>query len=422
MLIEFSVSNFRSIKEKVTFSMLAEDSSTKKDESSFKTNFNMAPDLSTLSVIYGPNASGKSNLLMALDFVTSFVLNSHKMQDGDHFEDLKQFKLGKEEALSEFEVVFIQENFLFQYGFSLDKEKIYDEWLYATELRNTKQKSQTWISRSEGKIGIPKEKEATKNLWFKSTRSNALILSTAVQLNSEKLRIPFDWFKKRLRVVLTPESYSLTFLNLTFSRNLLEENKNTILKFMQGLDFSFEDLETTEHLFDEGVLENSPFSDELKKKIIEAIKKDGGKTQELKSVYRLGKKSYKLGFEEESKGTRALFAMAGPILDVLENGYVLVVDELDTSLHPLALRGVIELFKNPKTNPKHAQLIFTTHDTSVMDLFNREQVWLVEKNNEYMSTLISVNEFQGRTTDIIEKKYLAGRYGALPRIGNLVHV
>ena len=114
--------------------------------------------------------------------------------------------------------------------------------------------------------------------------------------------------------------------------------------------------------------------------------------------------------------------MAGPILDVLENGYVLVVDELDTSLHPLALRGVIELFKNPKTNPKHAQLIFTTHDTSVMDLFNREQVWLVEKNNKYMSTLISVDEFKGRTTDIIEKKYLAGRYGALPRIGNLVHV
>jgi AAA15 family ATPase/GTPase len=404
--------------------MLAKEPTTNKvDGSSFKTGFNMAPDLSTLSVIYGPNASGKSNLLMALDFVTSFVLNAHKMQDGDHFEDLKQFKLGKEEALSEFEVVFIQETFLFQYGFSLDKEKIHDEWLYATELRNTKQKSQTWISRSEGKIGIPKEKETTKNLWLESTRSNALILSTAVQLNSEKLRIPFDWFKKRLRVVLTPENSSLTFLNLTFSRNLLKKNKNTILKFMQGLDFSFEDLETTEHLFDEGSLENSPFSDELTKMIIEGIKKNGGKIPKLKSVYRLGKKSYQLGFEEESKGTQALFAMAGPILDVLENGYTFVVDELDTSLHPLALRGVIELFKNPETNRNHAQLIFTTHDTSVMDLFNRDQVWLVEKNNKYMSTLISVNEFKGsRTTDIIEKKYLAGRYGALPRIGNLVHV
>ena len=418
MLIEFSVSNFRSIKEKLTFSMLAKEPTTNKvDGSSFKTGFNMAPDLSTLSVIYGPNASGKSNLLMALDFVTSFVLNAHKMQDGDHFEDLKQFKLGKEEALSEFEVVFIQENFLFQYGFSLDKEKIYDEWLYATELRNTKQKSQTWISRSEKKIGIPKEKETTKNVWLRSTRSNALILSTAVQLNSEKLRIPFDWFKKRLIVLLRPER-----LSPSFSLNLLEKNKNTILKVMQGLDFSFEDLEITEHLFDEGVLENSPIPDERKKKIIEDIKKNGGKVRELKSVYRLGKKSYKLGFEEESDGTYALFAMAGPILDVLENGYVLVVDELDTSLHPLALRGVIELFKNPKTNPKHAQLIFTTHDTSVMDLFNREQVWLVEKNNKYMSTLISVDEFKGRTTDIIEKKYLAGRYGALPRIGNLVHV
>lgn len=97
-----------------------------------------------------------------------------------------------------------------------------------------------------------------------------------------------------------------------------------------------------------------------------------------------------------------------------------MVDELDTSLHPLALRGVIELFKNPKTNPKHAQLIFTTHDTSIMDLFNREQVWLVEKNKDYASELISVSDFEGRSTDIIEKKYMAGRYGALPRIGDLI--
>jgi AAA15 family ATPase/GTPase len=402
MLIEFSVSNFRSVKEKITFSMLAEDSSTKKDESSFKTNFNMAPDLSTLSVIYGPNASGKSNLLEALIFIRSLVLNSaQKMQDGDHFETLEQFKLGREEALSEFEIVFIHEDFLFQYGFSLDKERIHDEWLYATESRakkeNTKQKSQTWISRSEGKIGIPKEKEAIKDLWLASTRSNALILSTAVQLNSEKLKLPFDWFKKQLRVLLVPEK-----LSPSFSLDCLETDKDSILKFMRGLDFSFQNLEVREHLVDESFLDKNSIN------------------VKLNSIYRVGKKTYDLDFAEESKGTKRLFAMAGPILDVLENGYVLVVDELDTSLHPVALRGVIELFKNPKTNPKHAQLIFTTHDTSIMDLFNREQVWLVEKNKDYASELISVSDFEGRSTDIIEKKYMAGRYGALPRIGDLI--
>jgi AAA15 family ATPase/GTPase len=420
MLIEFSVSNFRSVKEKITFSMLAEDSSTKKDESSFKTNFNMAPDLSTLSVIYGPNASGKSNLLEALIFIRSLVLNSaQKMQDGDHFETLEQFKLGREEALSEFEIVFIHEDFLFQYGFSLDKERIHDEWLYATESRakkeNTKQKSQTWISRSEGKIGIPKEKEAIKDLWLASTRSNALILSTAVQLNSEKLKLPFDWFKKQLRVLLVPEK-----LSPSFSLDCLETDKDSILKFMRGLDFSFQNLEVREHLVDESFLDKNSIPEEIRQKIAEDVKKSGGKIQELNSIYRVGKKTYDLDFAEESKGTRRLFAIAGPILDVLKNGYVLVVDELDTSLHPVALRGVIELFKNPKTNPKHAQLIFTTHDTSIMDLFNREQVWLVEKNKDYASELISVSDFEGRSTDIIEKKYMAGRYGALPRIGDLI--
>lgn len=228
------------------------------------------------------------------------------------------------------------------------------------------------------------------------------------------MKIPFEWFKKKLKILLSPER-----LSLSFSLDLLEKDKDGILKFMQGLDFSFKDLEITDHLFDENLLDKD-IPNDLKKIITAKIKKDGGKIKEIKSIYRIGKQNTELDFREESEGTQRLFCMAGPILDVLKNGYILVVDELDTSLHPLALKGVIELFKNKKTNPKHAQLIFTTHDTSVMNLFHRDQVWLVEKNREYASELSSVGDFEGRSTDIIEKKYMAGRYGALPYIRDLV--
>jgi len=422
MLIEFSVSNFKSIKEKQTFSMLASDSSTKESESSFRTDFKMAPNLSTFSVIYGANASGKSNLVKALRLVEDLVLSSaQKMQDGDKFHDLKQFSLGEKEYLSEFEVVFIHENYLFQYGGSLDREKIHDEWLYATEMNankeKTKQKAQTWICRSKKKIGIAKEKETTKNLWLESTRSNALILSTAVQLNSEKLKIPFDWFKKELRIILAPER-----LSIDHTINSLDTDQRAILKFMSGLDFSFKDLELIERQFDESLLESSSIPDPVKQLIAEDIRKSGGKISEIKTVYQIGKNSYTLDLFEESDGTQALFAMAWPIINVLREGYILVVDELEKSLHPFAIRTVVELFKNPKTNPNHAQLIFTTHNTNVMDLFNRDQVWLVEKNEKYATLLASVNEFKGRSTDIIEKNYLAARYGAVPRIGDLLDV
>ena len=154
-------------------------------------------------------------------------------------------------------------------------------------------------------------------------------------------------------------------------------------------------------------MRDAPIPLRLKSKIAEDIKKDGekfrGKLLEIKTLYSVGENIYTLDLKEESEGTQRLLSMAWFIIEALQNGDVFVADELESSLHSLALRKVIELFKNPKTNPNHAQLIFTTHNTGIMDLFQRDQIWLVEKDSEYMSVLSSVNEFKGRSTDIIEK-------------------
>lgn len=132
-----------------------------------------------------------------------------------------------------------------------------------------------------------------------------------------------------------------------------------------------------------------------------------------------GERSVDFSLDEESNGTQKLFALAGPLLDVLKNGRVLVVDELDTSLHPALMRHVLGLFHDPATNPLGAQLIFTTHDTSVLDrsLLRRDQVWFVEKDRAQQSRLYPLADFHPRKEESFGRGYLQGRYGAVPFVG-----
>jgi AAA15 family ATPase/GTPase len=373
--------------------------------------------------------------LNALSFVFFFILSSNK--DEKAIKKLDQFALSSETESqpSEFEISFIHKDYLFRYGFKLNKSQVLDEWLYATELKAEKQKEQTWIERQapKNKIGTKIDgSNSTKKSWLEQTRDNALILSTAVQLNSAKLKIPHEWFELILLWIPSPfqpfpDKFSIKMLD--------SPDKDKVLQFMKAMDFSFSDIQIEKEKFDEKKLfpDDSGWPPELKKLIIKKIieEEDDGEITRLRSIYNLkenqsGKNNNKskeiayLDFSAESDGTRALFHCAGPILDVLKNGYTLIVDELDRSLHPLALRAVIELFTNKKTNPNHAQLIFTTHNTSVMNLFQRDQIWLIEKNSDYATKIFSVNEFEGRADEIVEKRYLSGRYGALPRIGDLL--
>lgn len=417
MLVEFRVKNYKSFRDETVFSMIAEEPATKKAETSFETGFRIAPDLSNISVIYGPNASGKSNLLDAMNFMIYFVLFSNKGEE--HLKSLKRHVFDKEsyKSTSEFEFSFIYQNFLFRYGFEIDNEKVHNEWLTAIDKDADKQKVQTWINRKgKTKIGAKVDGSSdTKKTWIETTRDNNLLFSNAVNLNSKKLEIPFQWFKKHFR--------SFSDISPTYTLNCIEnskEKKMRILKFMKSLDFSFDDIKIIEHEFDEKLISAPKVPDALKNFFIERIKEDGGKVKEVELVYRQGNKNkVSIDLDDESLGTKRLLSFAGPILDVLENGYTLIIDELDSSLHPIALKGVIELFRDKSINSNNAQLIFTTHDTSVMKLFAREQIWLVDKDETLNSELFSVAEFEGRSDEIVERKYLNGRYGALPLVESI---
>ncbi len=400
MLIEFSVANFRSFKDRQTFSMVA-DSPHQVERNVLQTGFNAAPNLLETCAIFGPNGSGKSNLIRALDFFSDFVVRSSLDRQRDQpIDEIEPFRFSPSHPNqpSEFEIVFIHSGFLFEYGFSADSKRVYKEYLYATPREGKKQSPQKWFERdvSDPKNSyVRKELKGPKQSWKNETRENALFLSTAVQRNSEAFGIPFEWMLKYLRVLDT------SGVSNSFSKAQLEPNsryRDRILKLMRGLDFSFDDLTV------------SPTESKLPKKI-----------KFLESIYSdPDGQSYILDFDDESNGTKRLFAFSGPILDVLDNGYTLVVDEMDCAIHPIALRGIVSLFNNPKTNPNNAQLIFSTHNTSLMSILDRDQVVLVDKDPSRSTRIASVSDFDGRAQEAIEKRYLGGRYGALPNIGDLV--
>jgi len=420
MLIEFSVANFRSFKEKQTFSLVAAHPEGGMGHS-YPTGFTAAPAIRLAASIHGANASGKSNLLKAMAFCDRFIRNSSKeTQKGEKIEGISPFLFSEEfqSRPSEFEIVFLLENYLYQYGFVVDSDRVHEEWLYATPNSGARQKTQKWFVRKNSEIIINPILKGEKAKWIASTRENALFLSTAVQLNSEILAKPFEWVQKRFHVLGTLDHFSNRFTAEALRRSKSSYIcKDSILKLIGSFDTGISDITVTEKDFDASDIP-SEMPEALRAVIIENSK--GKKNYDLHGIHNMdnGKDTYALDFYEESDGTKLLFALAGPLLDILENGYTLVVDELHNSLHPLALEHIVKLFQNKEINRKNAQLIFTGHDTSVMGILPPDQVWLVERMRSGESILSSLSDFHIRKGEAVEKRYLSGRYKGVPLIRN----
>jgi uncharacterized protein len=419
VLLEFRVANYLSINEPQTLTM-----STSKyykglqEENSFDSGVTGLPRLLRSALVYGPNAAGKSNLIRAIQFMQNFVLLSHSHQEGQQI-NAKAFALEADSRTkpSEFEIFFVQDKVRYQYGFSLTSERVMEEWLIAYP----EGKPQRWFQRAYDEE-TDKEKwrfgskfTGRKQLWHEATRKNALFLSTAIQLNNEQLKPVFAWFRECLAVIPSRGEINL---GLSIAACASDEGKRSIMEFMNSADLSIADIE----------VKKTPFTHEM----IPA-----GVPQELKDMMSRdlkGKEMAQIRFQhrddkgdavffdivEESDGTQKLFAFAGPWLDVLAKGRVLFIDELDTSLHPLLVRFLVEIIHNKKANGRNAQLIFTTHDTSLLDsdLFRRDQIWFVERDQSYATKLYPLSNFSPRKGEALEKSYLKGRYGALPLLAN----
>lgn len=411
MLIEFRVKNYRSFREEQNFSLVASNDHTFDDSHVINTNVSAAKRLLRSAAIYGPNASGKSNLVNAMAFMRSLVATSAtQIREGQSL-NTPAFKLdpATAELPSEFEITFVIDGIRHQYGFQVNSNRITEEWLYVYKTA----KPQKWFHR----VSSPKSNSDTydfssyligqRKTWQEATRSNALFLSTAVQLNSEALRPIFLWLVENLEIVgaaMQPSNDQTDELIKT------DNGKLDVLNFMNAADLSISDLSFEKR---EGKRMEFGFDGD---KPIQSLTKIEITQTKVHHVGESGSAIFELA--EESLGTQRLFAFAGLILHVLKLGKVLVVDEFDGSLHPLMMKFLINLFHSKDTNLHNAQLIFTTHNTSLLDMnvFRRDQIWLVEKDHHMASNIRPLSDFSPRKNEAFEHNYLTGRYGALPFI------
>ncbi len=416
MLIEFHVKNFRSFRDEQVLSLVASSDKTLLDTNTLPTGITASPTLLRSAVIYGANASGKSNLIKALQYMRAVVLESAAaMQPGQLFK-VQPFRLSREssEQPTEFEVTFLLGGVRYQYGFALNNRHIVSEHLLVYKAF----KPQRWFDRY---LDNETKKEVfefgpglrgQKSLWEGATRSNSLFLSMAAQLNSEQLQPVFDWFKTRLVIFnevsrLTPE-FSVQGLQRP-------EGRRELCDFLSGADISIADIDV--------VTRKVPAQTVTVDRVTGNAEVNREEIEEHQLLFRHVTEHGEAVFDfgDESSGTRNLLILAGPVLDILKKGLTLVVDELDTSLHPMLVRRLVQMF-HQAASVTGAQLIFTTHDTSLLDapgLLRRDQIWFVEKDRDQASSLVGLSEFKPRKNEALERGYLMGRYGGLPFLSNL---
>ncbi|RLD05204.1 MAG: ATP-binding protein [Chloroflexi bacterium] len=371
------------------------------------------------AAIYGANASGKSNIMHAFSFMRYFVLSSSKESQVEDPIAITPFRLSTEteENPSLFEIIFIIDSIQYRYGFEATQKEIVSEWLYY--IPKTKE-ANLFIRDYQNIISKPKFKEG-KGVKDK-TRPNALFLSVAAQFNGEISGKILNWFSQVGMVSGLDDTAYRDFTVTEFSQGTLNDG---IIQLISSLDLGIESI-LSEDIEKAQVTLPSDMPDELKSLVMNSM---GDKLTTIKTIHKKwGKDNSPIStehfdLEDESEGTQKLFFLAGPILHTLQNGRVLIIDEMEARLHPLITLTIIKLFNSLKTNPKRAQLVFTTHDTNLLSnkIFRRDQIWFVEKDNRGCSHLYSLAELKVRNDASFEKDYIDGRYGAIPFIGNIRH-
>ena len=420
MLIEFSVANFKSIRERQTLSMVASKYYKELvDDNTFEvTSEEEFPRLLKSAVVYGPNASGKSTLVEAMQFVDEFVRTSaNESQSGDNI-GVVPFKLAADSRQSDtsFEVAFFEGGTRYEFGFCANAARVTQEWLYAYPRGNAQR---MYVRHYDDEAqsyhyvwGKNFQGGRRKIDWKNNTRPNALFLSAAIQLNCEQLQPVFNWFKSRV-ATLDP-----TYLTASYTLQHFEERKSEVMDFLSAADLFISDIKINRTKFDPSVVPpDMPAA--IREEVIKRMA--GSEISEPKFYLDSVDGGGLIEFTEDelSAGTKALFNFSGPWIDVVSNSRVLFVDELDSSLHPLVVHQLIRILHN---SAKPVQMVFTTHDTSILGhkgILRRDQVWMIEKNSQQESFLTPLSDYSVREGEALEKGYLGGRYGGIPFVKDL---
>lgn len=420
MLLQFTLGNFYSIKDPVTLNMLAVKPIKEFEESNvFETD---RYRLLTSAVIYGANASGKSYFLKGMDFLKWFIINSSKETQRDERINIEIFRLSPstKKKPSFFEISILIDNTKYRYGFEADRNNVRGEWLFCSK----KIKEYPLFIRDMEGIEVFADFPEGKGLEER-TRNNALFLSVAAQFNGLIAGNIIDWFHN-FQIISGLED--IRYQNFTVEKLKDPGFKDILIKLLNAADLSIKDIQVKEvDLKEITIPKNAPV--ELRNLI------SSGKGAYMINTYHevLNEKGEVIGTESfdfessQSEGTKKYFRLAGPIIDTLQNGRILVIDELDARLHPIMTKWIVKFFNSAETNPHNAQLVFATHDTNLLSAcnFRRDQIWFTEKTNQNATALYSLAEYKlpkgkVRKDASIEKDYIKGKYGAIPFIGDFV--
>ena len=416
MLISFSIENFLSIKELQTLSF---EANSDKHLESINVFLHQKHRLLRASAVYGPNASGKSNLMRAMAWMRDFVIGSSKEGQVEAKIGVTPFALSSEteNKPSYFEIRFFIQEIQYRYGFQVDDRKIHAEWLFrrrpeAKEVRLfTRKKDEFSISPDHFNEGIGLQKR---------TRPNALFLSVCSQFNGQVASDILRWMR---RFRFSGRSIDRTFFYYTAGRLGDPKSRGRIIDMARHADLGICDLSGTVKELEIPASISETITEEFKKRLL--AQKVG--FPEIKvHHWKYGadnSKQEQVQFDLEdleSKGTQRFIALAGPICLALDEGSVFVVDEFESMLHPLLSRAIVSLFLGPQ-NSNNAQLLFATHDTLLMDpdLMRRDQIWFTNKDEYGATSLFSLAEFDSkkvRASSKFNRQYLMGIFGAIPNI------
>lgn len=413
MLVHFSVSNFRSIRDRAEISMVASNSNSMEEHTFY--DIYRKHKLLKSAAIFGANASGKSNVLKSILALKSLVCNSHNNQPAQLINAIVPFKLNiaMEHAPSEFEIVLILDDTIYTYGVVIDRKVVHREYLKSCNLNQTKltfKRQFDRLRRPDGGYDVKLGKSWMRPITHVCLE-NQLLLSKYSQNGHQMAGDLYKWFS------------AIEYISNTIDpqRTIAILSKNaTVKKFVTDLvkqaDPGFAgSVETVKPIEESEVFEvirNTPLFNE-------------SNVQSM-LVYQIAvshqipgnSRSVDFSFEEdESEGTKRLYSMSGPIFNAMRNGSLVLCDELDSSLHPLLAEEILNAI-NSEANAS-SQVIFTTHNTNLLRHLRRDQVWFIERNPNLKTSLYSLHDYLPTSRTDIAKSYLTGRYGAIPIIDDL---
>ncbi|WP_254173029.1 AAA family ATPase [Planktothrix pseudagardhii] len=449
MLVQVTLENVLSFKEETTFSMVGVNSDLNHVHHLAVEQAGKGRSLLPISAIYGANAAGKSNLIKAIDFAKDLIVNGTR---GVQTIPVSPFKLSdSNKKPSKFQFIFTYQGSLYSYGFKLNKTQIFEEWLYVTP--KDKKREVLFFERltNENKIteveyGLSLKGRNSKYKQFldfiaQGTRPNQLFLTEALDRNVETVKPVIDWFKNVLTIIPAESSYQGLELGILSSQEFTDFLRD-FLKFAdtgidsigtQKLDLDFNNLfqkiseEERKEIF-KIIEDNENLVTIIENNIGERYLFNKGADGQLNLIKIITQHRDDQGvlvdflMEEESEGTQRLINLIPALFMLQQNPEkVIFLDELDRRLHPLLSRRFVEMALHCRNPNSQSQLIFTTHDTNLLDLelLRKDEIWFVEKNQQGESHLYSLAEFKISPDLKIEKGYFNGRFGAIPFFGDI---